>query len=138
MRLEGPTIVGLGGIPTAVLFTAAVLVFSAAAALVFSAAAALVFSAAALVFSAAALVFSADAEFTPTGCSVDGGDSDDEGWLVDNCSVDGGDSEVEGWPIDGMICPKAILVQYPIAAMPKAIIVDFKIISIIVWIPQIM
>jgi hypothetical protein len=132
MKLEGPTIVGLGGIPMIVLFTAAV-----------------------LVFSAATLVFSAEAEFTPTGCSadggdcddegwlvdncsVDGGDSDDEGWLVDNCSVDGGDSEVEGWLVDGLICPNAILVQYPIAAMPKAIIVDFKIISIIIWIPQIM
>jgi hypothetical protein len=136
MRLEGPTIVGLGGIPMAVLFTAAVLVFSAAA-LVFSAAV-LVFSAAALVFSAAALVFSAEAELTPTGCSVDGVDSDVEGWLVDSCSVDGVDSDVEGRSVDGLICPNAILVQYPIAAMPKAIIVDFKIISIIVWVPQIM
>jgi hypothetical protein len=78
MRLEGPTIAGLGGIPMTVLFTAAVLVFSAAA----------------LIFSAAALVFLAEAEFTPTGCSVDGGDSD-----------------VEGWPVDGLICPNAILVQ---------------------------
>jgi hypothetical protein len=124
MRLEGPTIVGLGGIPMTVLFTAAVLVFSAAA----------------LVFSAAALVFSAEAELTPTGCSVGGGgDSDVEGWLVVSCSVGGGgDSDVEGWPVDGLICPNAILVQYPIAAMQNAIIVDFKIISIIVLVPQIM
>jgi hypothetical protein len=64
MRLEGPTIVKLGGIPMIVLFTAGALVFSVEA-------------------TAGALVFSVEAGFIPAGCSGDGDDSDVEGWLVD-------------------------------------------------------
>ena len=71
-KLEGPTIVGLSGIPMAVLFTAEALTFPA-------------------------LTF-----------------------------------PVEDGPVDGSICANAILIQLTIVAMPKPIIVDFKMIPIIV------
>jgi hypothetical protein len=89
-RLEGPTIVGLSGIPMAVLFTAGVLTFPA-------------------------LTFSLEAGFTATGCSARDCDSD---------AID--------CPVDGSICANAILIQLTIVAMPKPIIVDFKMMPIIV------
>ncbi|HEY6404816.1 MAG TPA: hypothetical protein VIX38_01910 [Nitrososphaeraceae archaeon] len=58
-RLEGPTIVGLSGIPMVVLFTAGALIFPA-------------------------LVFPVEAGFTATGCSAGDCDSD----AID-CPVDG-------------------------------------------------
>jgi hypothetical protein len=99
-KLEGPTIVGLSGIPMAVLFTARALTFPA-----------LTFPA--LTFPA--LTFSVEAGFTATCCSARDCDSD---------AID--------CPVDGSICANAILIQLTIVAMPKPIIVDFKMMPIIV------
>jgi hypothetical protein len=116
VRFEGPTIMGLGGIPIVVLFTTGVVLFTTGVVL---------FTTGVVLFTTGVVLFTTGAGVTFNGWLVGGGDDSDDG-------IDGGDSDDGGWPVDGMNgmfelnCAKAMLIQLAIVAIPIAIIVETK------------
>jgi hypothetical protein len=125
VKLEGPTIVGLGGGPIVELFTTGAVPFPVEA---------VPLPVEAVLFTTGAVPFPACDGFVSTGWLVaDGGGVDG----VDG--ADGGDSDDGGWPVDGengifgLNCAKVVLTELSIVAIPITIIVDIKRMPNVFW-----